>query len=453
MARPSSAVVLVFCAGACAGDLRLGPTTRTGVPRSIVSLAASARPPTAEAVELEEVLAGRRSGASPFKFIVAQTAPSVRIAFSEAFGLPPGAFSAGVLVASLTALGFDLVLDTNTAADLCVCEEGAELLRRLMARDAPTDSAEGAEPLPLFTSCCPGWVSLVESSAPELKPYLSSCRSPHMMFGSVIKTFSHQLLGCSADQVYLCSVMPCVRKRGESDRPEYVHRGVRDVDNVVTTEDLARMVMAQNVRPADLQPRAYDSPFQVKPAAALSGAGTGAGQLFGTTGGVMEAAVRSVYELVTGAPLPRLELLQVRGDSNIREATISLKDEATGQGMEGSLRVAVVHGLGAAKELVSRMRRKEVAYDFVEVMACPGGCIWGGGQPRASKEAREERKQCVFLLDEAAPIRRSHHNPIVQTLYERHLGGAYGSPRAREVLHRPPGREDLEDAACERVSS
>jgi len=358
---------------------------------------------TPEATELTQVFEEKELGESQYKYVVAQTAPSVRIAFSEVFGKEPGAFKADLLVSSLKAIGFDLVLDTNTAADLTICEEGQELLERIMAREEAKETGEiPAKPLPLFTSCCPGWMKLVQKSAPELNPYISTCKSPHMskfdssiqfcrrvghhhvshhhsccaVYGAVLKKFSKELMDCEPEEIYMCSVMPCVRKRGESDEPVFQNSksGVREVDNVITTKDLGAMLQAKGIDPLDLKPMQYDSPFQSKEAQG-SGLGTGAGQLFGATGGVMEAAVRSVYELVTGAQLPRLELNEVRGLDDVKEATVRLFNEETGRGLDLDLNVAVVNGLGNAKKLLAKMKSGDIHYDFVEVMACPGVSI------------------------------------------------------------------------------
>jgi iron-only hydrogenase group A len=387
---------------------------------------------TPEAQELRKVLQEKESGTSPYKLIIAQTAPSVRIAFSEVFGHEPGAFKADLLVASLKSIGFDLVLDTNTGADLTICEEGHELLKRIL--DKEQDDKERA--LPLFTSCCPGWMKFVEKSAPEVIPYLSTCKSPHMMYGAVVKRFSKELLGCEPHEIYLCSVMPCLLKRGESDALVFTHDEVRDVDNVITTRDLGIMLKERGVDPLQLEPQQYDSPFQSEKASG-SGLGSGSGQLFGATGGVMEAAVRSVYEFVTGCQLPRLELTEVRGLEGVKEATISLFNNETGDGLDNIyLKLAVVSGLGNAKKLLTKIQSGNVTYDFVEVMACPGGCINGGGQPRSQdKDNIQKRLDCIYSLDKELPIRRSHENPVVKALYEKHLGQGFGSPTAKEVLH------------------
>lgn len=297
-----------------------------------------------------------------------------RIAIPEEFGDEPGSLPTGKLVAALKELGFDLVLDTNTAADLTIMEEGTELLNRLKARadrEAKQFPEEdpGPNPLPLFTSCCPGWLNFVEKSMPELGPYISSCKSPHMMYGAFLKEYSQQLLGEPKDKVYFTSVMPCVRKRGESDRDVFCHDGVRDVDNVITTKDLGMLLRMKEIDPRKLEPVSFDSPFQT------DGTGSGAGQLFGATGGVMEAALRTAYEIVTESTLPRLEFEEVRGLEGVKEAVIPLYgEEMTGEGLPIDLRVAVCSGLGNIKQLLKKMQSGEVNYDFVEGKLEPVPC-------------------------------------------------------------------------------
>lgn len=371
---------------------------------------------TPEASELREALAGP-------KLAVAQTAPAVRVALGEEFGHAPGEVPVGRLVGALRLLGFDVVYDTNTGADLCICEEGKELLGRVLARASGGDEEAC---LPMFTSCCPGWIAYVEKSSPDLIPYLSTCRSPHMMLGSVVKRFLCTELGRAPEDVYFCSVMPCVRKRGESDRLEYAPGGVRDVDNVITTRDLGDLLKDAGVEDVQaIEESRYDDPL---------GAGTGAGQLFGVTGGVTEAAVRTVLQIVTGEAPPRLEFAEVRGLDGTKAVEVPLRS-ASGRGLDGSLKIAVVNGLANAKQLIQRMRDGEESYDFVEVMACPGGCIGGGGQPRSKDKAVvEKRMQSVYALDRCAPIRFSHENPAVMALYERFIGEP-NSEAAEAALH------------------
>lgn len=398
---------------------------------------------TPEAQELEDILQKKGKGG---KLIVAQTAPSVRVAVSELFQEPPGAFSPSVLVASLKALGFDVVLDTNTAADLTICEEGTELLHRILDREERRKSAEDPsfneaihtnEPLPLFTSCCPGWMNYLQKSNPELIPFISSCKSPHLMYGAMVKNFSEDLFGRDAKDIYLTSVMPCVLKKGETEHESFIHSGVHDVDNVITTKDLGDLLHLHEIDPTTLAPLPYDSPFQVEKDSP-DGKGSGAGQLFGVTGGVMEASVRTVYEILTGSELPRLDLKEVRGLEGIKEAKIPLFNDKTGKGLHTELRVAVANGLGNAKKLIKAMKDGEAKYDFVEVMACNGGCIGGGGQPRsADKDVLGKRMEVIYKLDKALPIRRSHENPTVKVFYDRFLD-SYGSEKAHRVLHVDP---------------
>lgn len=431
--------------------------------KSDIKSAASKLSPEAE--ELETILCKKKG---PIKLIVAQTAPSVRVAFSEIYGYEPGAFSSGILVASLKALGFDLVFDTNTAADLTICEEGTELLHHIFLREeankkAANDLEESTndssyksdddsknstivnKPLPLFTSCCPGWMNMIAKSNPELISFVSTCKSPHMMFGAMIKSYSQDLLGVDPSQVYMTSIMPCIRKRGESDHDAFIHDGYRDVDNVITTRDLGQLLDLHGIDPTTLEQsrsQTFDSPFQQEEDndSAPCGLGSGAGQLFGATGGVMEAAVRSVYEILTESQLPRLELNDVRGLGGVKEATIPLYSEETGKGIRGSaLKVAVANGLGNAKKLISAMKKHpDYKYDFVEVMACPGGCIGGAGQPRSkNKDVIGKRLDIIYKLDKNLPIRKSHENPTVKAFYERYLK-EFGSDVAHKILHVDP---------------
>eukprot|EP00977_Amphora_coffeiformis_P022727 scaffold11394_cov183-Amphora_coffeaeformis.AAC.12 len=390
---------------------------------------------TKEAQELWDAIQAKGMDEDEPCMVVAQVAPSVRVGIGEEFGLDPHEITPGQLVASLKKLGFDAVLDTNTAADLTIMEEGTELLQRIQKKmmddkaDVPFGQAKpGSKPMPLFTSCCPGWMCLVEKSNPELAAYISTCKSPHMMYGAILKTYSQELLGKPANQVYFCSIMPCVRKRGESDQAAFEHDGIREVDNVVTTKDLGVLFRQQGINPAELEPEPWDSPFQLE----KDGEGSGAGQLFGATGGVMEAAVRTVYQVFTGEQLPRLELDAVRGLDGVKDATLHLpKPDGSG---DLPLRIAVVNGLGNAKTLIKQMKAGEVEYDFVEVMACPSGCINGGGQPKGNVEKRLET---IYALDRTLPIRLSHENPVIQKIYNDFLGD-YGSHKAHELLHVDP---------------
>lgn len=309
-------------------------------------------------------------------------------------------------------------------------------MAREKLKEEGKNAEEAEEPLPLFTSCCPGWMNMVAKTAPDLVQYISTCKSPHMMYGAIVKRNSEALFGCPPEDIYTCSVMPCIKKRGESDHPVFSKNGIRDVDNVITTKDLGVLLKKHEIDPRELKSEPFDSPFQNENNSDdPSGLGTGAGQLFGATGGVMEASVRSVYELVTGTQLPRLELEEVRGFEGLKEATVPLYNKETGKGLDIELRVAVINGLGQAKKLIKKMQEGEVKYDFVEVMACPGGCIGGGGQPKSDREMLERRMEYLYQLDKSLPIRRSHENPTVKKLYDTVLGKEYGSAEAKEQLH------------------
>ncbi|GBF95803.1 iron hydrogenase [Raphidocelis subcapitata] len=398
------------------------------------------------------------------KLCVVQTAPAVRVAIAETLGLPPGSVTPGQMVTGLKRLGFDYVFDTLFGADLTIMEEGSELIGRLEAAaaarrgEAPPASAghEASAALPMWTSCCPGWVSMVEQSNPELIPYLSTCKSPQMMLGSVIKNyFAKKLAGLNPADVVSCSVMPCVRKQGEADREWFATesgargdhgRGggaddcacglARDVDHVMTTVELGK----------ELPETEYDNPL---------GTGSGGGLLFGTTGGVMEAALRTVYELISGQPMGRVVFEEVRGMDGIKQAAITIPvgpdsrykhlETAPGQGV--TLRIAVANGLGNAKKLVKEAAGGAAPYDFIEVMACPGGCIGGGGQPRSTdKGILAKRQAAMYTLDERNTVRRSHENPNIQKLYAEWPGLEQPlSHLAHEKLHThyvPRGAEE-----------
>jgi iron-only hydrogenase group A len=447
------------------------PSARSVRPRRIHAAAAAAAPdatPPASTPPIDHVAAVRAGLADPDAVLVAQTAPAVRVAIAEAVGLPPGSLAPGQLVAGLRRLGFKRVFDVALGADLTICEEAMELLARLQAAvssgggsgGGPAGSGSAADhptpgPLPLLTSCCPGWVSLVEHSYPELIPHLSTCKSPHMMLGRVIKhhlaPLDARLMGGNdkdPSRLQVVSIMPCVRKQGEADRPWYAEGGDpprRDVDHVLTTVEVAGLLTEAGIDLSSLKPEPYDDPL---------GAQSGSGVLFGTTGGVMEAALRTVAEAVSGEPLPKLEFTAVRGLDGVREAAITIRPRkaslppsssdpiTAGAALtlppgveEVTVRVAVANGLGNAKKLVKAVQAGEAHYDFVEVMACPGGCLGGGGQPRsADKDALAKRQAALYALDAGAPLRRSHANPVVRRLYDAFLDHPL-SPAAEEHLH------------------
>lgn len=367
------------------------------------------------------------------QLVIAQIAPAVRVAIAETAGLAPGDVTIGQLVTGLRQLGFDYVFDTLFGADLTIMEEGTELLHRL--KKHLEEDPDKSEPLPMFTSCCPGWVAMVEKSNPELIPYLSSCKSPQMMLGAVIKNYFAEVEDVAPQDIINVSVMPCVRKQGEADREWFNTTGLaRDVDHVMTTAELGKIFVERGIKLNELPESGFDS---------LIGEGTGGAVLFGTTGGVMEAALRTVYEVVTGEPMGRIVFEDVRGLEGIRESTLTIKPGPGSpfkmfEGPDGagiSLRIAVANGLGNAKKLIKALSEGGSKYDFVEVMACPGGCIGGGGQPRSTdKQILPKRQAAMYALDERSTIRRSHENPLIQELYKAFLGEP-NSHKAHELLH------------------
>eukprot|EP00878_Enallax_costatus_P003750 GHUV01003966.1.p1 GENE.GHUV01003966.1~~GHUV01003966.1.p1 ORF type:complete len:391 (+),score=137.76 GHUV01003966.1:476-1648(+) len=365
--------------------------------------------------------------------MIAQVAPAVRVAIAETIGLNPGDVTIGQLVTGLRMLGFDYVFDTLFGADLTIMEEGTELLHRLQVHLEQHPNKE--EPLPMFTSCCPGWVAMVEKSNPELIPYLSSCKSPQMMLGAVIKNYYAQQVGVQPSDICNVSVMPCVRKQGEADREWFNTTGLaRDVDHVITTAEIGKILVERGIKLNELPESNFDNPI---------GEGTGGALLFGTTGGVMEAALRTVYEVVTQKSMGRINFEEVRGLDGIKEAKLTLKpgDKSPFKAFAGpdgegiTLNIAVANGLGNAKKLIKSLAEGKAKYDFVEVMACPGGCIGGGGQPRSTdKQILQKRQQAMYTLDERHTLRRSHENPFIQALYEQFLGEP-NSHKAHELLH------------------
>lgn len=340
--------------------------------------------------------------------VVVQVAPSVRVSIAEEFGQAPGTIATGQLVSALRKIGFDKVFDTDFAADLTIMEEGHELLKRL--------GGEGK--LPLLTSCSPGWINFLEYNYPELLPNVSTCKSPQQMFGALAKTYYPQKSGIDPGKIFVVSVMPCTAKKYEAQRPEMNASGRQDVDAVLTTRELGRILRQAGIDFSHLEESEFDAPL---------GISTGAGVIFGATGGVMEAALRTVYEVVTGDKLEALEFKDVRGLQGVKEATVELNGTA--------VKVAVAHGLGNARSLVERIMSGNDEYAFVEVMACPGGCIGGGGQPYITTDAvREQRIQALYQVDEAMRLRKSHDNPAVARLYEEFLQHPL-SEKSHHLLH------------------
>jgi iron-only hydrogenase group A len=345
----------------------------------------------------------------PSKFVIIQDAPAVRAALGEEFGYPPGTLVTGKMLAAARKLGFDRIFDTNFAADLTIIEEGNELLKRVK---------EGGT-LPLITSCSPGWIKFIEHFYPELLPHLSTCKSPHQMLGALAKTYYAEKAGIDPKDMVVVSVMPCTAKKFECDRPEMRSSGYKDVDFVLTTRELAKMIKQAGIDFRNLDAGVYDSPL-----AEYSGAAT----IFGATGGVMEAALRTVYELVTGKTLENLEFSAVRGLEGVKEAAIPI------EGL-GDVRVAVSHGLGNARKLLERIKDGSANYHFIEIMACPGGCVGGGGQPiPVNYEIRKLRAEALYGEDRALKLRKSHENPSIKRIYEEFLGEPLGK-KSHHLLH------------------
>lgn len=342
------------------------------------------------------------------RVVVVQTAPAVRVTLGEALGLPPGRDWSGAMVAGLKRLGVARVFDTDLAADLTVMEEASELVERV----------KRGGPFPLFTSCSPAWVAFVEAFHPELLEHLSSCKSPQQMMGRLVKRFWARDQGLDPARVFSVSVMPCTAKKAEARRPEMAADGLPDVDAVLTTRELARMLRRAGIDFAALPDEAHDDPL---------GLASGAGDLFGTSGGVTEAALRTAHRLVTGREADQLELPVLRGGETRRESTVRLG--------ELELQVAVVSSLGAARRLLDEVSRGERFFHFVEVMSCLGGCVAGGGQPLGvDRSAVARRREATYASDARRPQRRSHENAAVQRLYERHFGRPL-SAAARRHLH------------------
>ena len=361
----------------------------------------------------------------PSKFVVVQTAPAIRAALGECFGFEPGTLVTGKMVTALRQIGFDRVFDTNFTADLTIMEEGTELLTRL--KDALVDKKKVA--LPQYTSCSPGWINYAEYFYPEILENISSCKSPQQMFGAVAKTYYADKIGKKPEDIIVVSVMPCTAKKFEAQRPEMNYKGVQDVDYVLTTRELSRMIKQAGIDFRSLPDGQMDSPL---------GASSGAADIFANTGGVMEAAVRTAYEIVTGRELPLkdLHIESIMGLEGVKKA--SLKIEGTKEEwkfLEGvELKVGVAHGLGNAKKIIEMTKNGE-EFHFIEVMTCPGGCIGGGGQPRfTTDEIRKKRIAAIYKEDEGKKLRKSHENPEVIQIYKEFFGQPLGH-KSHELLH------------------
>ena len=359
------------------------------------------------------------------KRVVVQTAPAVRVALGEEFGYAPGTIVTGKMATALREIGFDDIFDTNFAADLTIIEEGHEFIQRVVNALSGDTQA-----LPMVTSCSPGWIKYIEHEFPSLLPHLSTCKSPHMMLGALAKTFYAEKIGKDPKDIFVVSVMPCTAKKFEITRPEMFIDGLPNVDAVVTTRELARMIKDAGIEFRELADSEFDAPL---------GLSTGAADIFGATGGVMEAALRTVHEVVTGREIPfaRLDVTPVRGFDRVKEATIEITNPKPEFALlEGvKVRVAVTSGLAGARQLMRQVAEGQSPYHFIEVMGCPGGCIAGGGQPRPTNRAiREARMKAIYAIDAGKSRRKSHENPDILRLYAEYLGKPLGH-KSHELLH------------------
>lgn len=367
--------------------------------------------------ETDEVFAAIHD---PDLTVIVQTAPAIRASLGEALGMPAGSLVTGKMVSALSRIGFNKVFDTQFTADLTIMEEGTELLSRLT----------GGGTLPMITSCSPGWISFIETFYPQLLPHLSTCKSPQQMFGALAKSWWAERTGIDPSKLVVVSIMPCTAKKFEAKRPEMrnawewwkekdrQYAPFFDVDYALTTRELARMIKRNGIDFADMPDSAFDSPL---------GTSTGAATIFGSTGGVMEAALRTTYELATGTPLPTLELQAVRGFEGIREASLDINGAA--------IKVAVAHSLANARVLLDGIAAGTSPYTFIEVMSCPGGCLGGGGQPLAPDwQKKSSRQAAIYTEDRNLPIRKSHENPDIGRLYQEFLEKP-SSHQAHSLLH------------------
>lgn len=366
--------------------------------------------PTGALTEHSAVEEVRAALIDPEKYVVVQHAPSVSVSLAEEFGAKPGVDVDGTLTAALRRLGFKRVFDTSFSADLTIMEEGSELVQRLTA-------AEGAV-LPMMTSCSPGWIKFVEEFYPDMIPHLSTCKSPQQMLGAVVKSFFAEREKIDPAKIYSVAIMPCTAKKFEAGRPEMARDGRPDIDAVLTTRELAELIRMHGLDLASLAPEAADTPF---------GERTSAGKLFGASGGVAEAALRTAHVLITGEPPATMKMQPLRGLDGVKEYRVKIGDREIG--------VAAVSSLGHARALLDQIRAGRKDLHFIEVMTCPGGCINGGGQPRsASPDAIRARMQALYSIDRDAALRASHQNPGVQRLYAEYLEKPL-SHRSHELLH------------------
>ncbi|WP_286908672.1 NADH-dependent [FeFe] hydrogenase, group A6 [Clostridium sp. UBA1652] len=342
------------------------------------------------------------------KHVIVQVAPSIRVSVGDEFNMPAGENVTGKMVASLRRMGFDKVFDTNFAADLTIMEEGNELVERIEKNGV----------LPMITSCCPGWINYAEIYSPSILKNLSSCKSPQQMFGAIAKSYYSEKFGISPEDIVTVSIMPCTAKKYEANRVEMKTNGVKEVDFVLTTREFARMINTANIDFRNIKEEEFDSPL---------GTASGAGALFGATGGVMEAALRTAYTLLTNKKLENIEFKEVRGMKGVKEAVININDVP--------IKIAAVHGISNVKNIIEQIENGTVEYSFIEVMACVGGCVGGGGQPVGSTlKAKEKRLKQIYRIDGRKDIRESHKNPEIIKLYSEYLGKPM-SGLSHKLLH------------------
>lgn len=393
----------------CAFDLDLAEVSCVSCGQCIVACPTGA---LSEKDNTDEVWAAIRN---PKKHVIVQTAPSIRATLGESFDMPIGSNVEGKMVSALKLLGFDGVFDTDIGADMTIVEEAHEFVERVKTNGV----------LPMITSCSPGWINYCEHYFPEFIPNLSSCKSPQQMFGAIAKTWYAKKMNIDPADMVVVSVMPCTAKKYEVKRDfqSAAGEGIFDVDVAITTRELARMIERAGIRFTELPDQKFDDPM---------GISSGAATIFGATGGVMEAALRTAYEWVTGKTLEKLEFNEVRGFEGIKEATYMLNDLP--------VRVAVASGLANAKKLLTSIKNGEAHYDFIEIMACPGGCINGGGQPIQPASVRnfvdvvQKRANALYDDDKKDVLRKSHENPALKVIYDEFLG-EYGGHKSHEILH------------------
>ena len=379
--------------------------------------------PTGALKEKEYIKDVWRNLKNPEIHTVVQTAPAVRVALGEEFDMPVGTNVTGKMVSALKSLGFDRVFDTNTGADLTIMEEANEFIERF----------EKQEGLPMITSCSPGWVRFAEKNYPDLLGHLSSCKSPHQMFGAMVKSYYAKKYNVDPSKICMVSVMPCIAKKYECQREEMEVEGIRDVDYVITTRELARMIKQANIEFTELQEDKFEEPM---------GEATGAGAIFGTTGGVMEAALRTAADVLENKDLPKFEYEAVRGGKERKEAVIEIAGK--------KVKAVVVSGLSNARKIMDEIKEGKADYQFVEIMACPGGCIMGGGQPIKNSKTRSEidirklRSDALYSIDEKSVIRKSHENPVIKQMYEEFLQKP-GSEVSHKYLHTHYSKKNLYD--------